>query len=49
MELSVEEIGAIRWYRSLNQRMRKAVDLWLLTGEGSLLLYEFTRPLQAAA
>lgn len=47
--LSAAEIGLIRWYRSLDQRTRKAIDIYLLTGDTSLLTYHFTHHLDLAA
>ncbi len=44
------EIGLVRWLRSLKPRTKEAVYLWLLTGDSSLLIIEFTHlRLRAAA
>lgn len=36
------EIGLIRWYRSLDNRMREAIQFWILTGNAELLIFEVT-------
>lgn len=43
------EIGLIRWYRDLPTPIKNAIHLWLLTGDSSLIAYEFSRHHQAAA
>jgi hypothetical protein len=49
MELSVAEIGLIRWYRGLYKRMRQALEMWLLTGYVSLMAYQITHQYHQAA
>ncbi len=50
MDLTIAEIGLIRWYRSLDNRIRQAIDLWLLTGDTTLITLHFTHhPFQVAA
>lgn len=49
MRLTIAEIGLIHWYRGLGQHIRQAIDLWLLTGDTSLLTYYFTHHLHLAA
>ena len=44
MELTAAEIGLVRFIRSLNVRTKKAIYVWLFTGDESLLFYELTRP-----
>lgn len=47
--LTKPEVGLVRWVRSLDQRTRDAIYLWLVTGDDTLMLYEFNRHLQIAA
>lgn len=49
MNLSPAEIGLIRYQRSLNERIREAIYLWLFMGDTSLLYFELTRPRLKAA
>lgn len=49
MEMTPVEVGLIRWYRGLDQRIKQALHLWLLTGDSTLLKYEFTHHRLAAA
>lgn len=44
MELTAAEVGLVRWLRTVNHRTLKAIDLWLFTGDNTLLLLELTRP-----
>jgi hypothetical protein len=47
--LSEAEMELLRWYRSLNKFEVAAVNLWLNTGDHSLMLQAFThRHLEAA-
>lgn len=41
-KLSVQEIGLIRWYRGLDDRIKQAINIWLLTGDKTLLEYSVT-------
>lgn len=44
------ELGLVRYLRSLDKRTKKAIYVWLLTGDDTLLRFEFNRPrLKAAA
>lgn len=38
------EVGLVRWLRSLSPRTKKAIHLWLITGDPSLLYLELTHP-----
>lgn len=44
MELTAAEIGLVRWLRSISPRTLKAIELWLFTGDDTLLFFELTRP-----
>lgn len=44
------EVGLIRWYRGLDQRIRQAFHMYLLTGDATMLTFHFTHhPYQVAA
>ena len=45
MDFTVAEIGLIRWYRGLDQRIRQAFDIYLLTGDATLLTFQVTHHL----
>lgn len=47
--LSEAEIGAVRWFRSLNQRTQNAIYIWLISGDASMIISEFTRHHRLAA
>lgn len=48
-DLTAAEKGIVRWFRSLDQRTINAIHLWLLFGDTTMIVYEFTRrPLKAA-
>lgn len=49
MELSAAEIGLVRWFRSLDKRTKHALQVWLLTGDVSLMAYHTTRQYHQAA
>lgn len=48
--VSEAEMELIRWYRSLNKWQTAAINLWLMTGDGSQIATAFTlhRRLEAA-
>lgn len=47
--LNEAELAILCWYRSLNHWQTIAVNVWLLTGDGSHIAVAFSRQNQLAA